>query len=112
MSDEEKSKWDQWLNGTLISNQSEDFNHNIFEDEIVVYERELPSKEHFSSLILYQEGEKLELEPAELNSILNQACLKTNKSQSGIWFYGHQGDTYKYRVCNLSLFQPGVFCAV
>jgi hypothetical protein len=98
MSNKEKSKWDKWLNGTLISNQSEDFNQNVFEDEILVYERKLPSKEHFSSLILYQEGEKFELEPTELNSILNQVCLETNKSQIGIWFYGHQGDTYKYAV--------------
>jgi hypothetical protein len=25
-------------------------------------------------------------------------CIQTNKSQNGIWFYGHQGDTYHYTV--------------
>jgi hypothetical protein len=98
MSDDEKLKWDNWLNGTLISNQSEGFNERIFEDEIVVYERDLPKKEYLSSLILYPKGERFKLEPTELNSIINQACLKTNKSQSGIWFYGHQGETYKYAI--------------
>ena len=98
MEEDEKLKWDKWLNGILISNQSKDFNDKLFEGEVIVYKRSLPKFEHLSSMLIYQEGEKMKLEPAKLNGIINETCLETNKTQNGIWFYGHQGDTYHYTI--------------
>ena len=98
MTENEKLNWDKWLNGELISNQSQEFNQNIFEHKILIYERILPKKEYLSSFILYQDGDKLNIEPSELNAIIRDVCIQMNRNQEGIWFYGHQGDTYNYTV--------------
>lgn len=98
MEEEEKLYWNRWLNGVLVSNSNKDFNQDLFEDEVLVYKRRLPKREYLSSILLYLEGERFDLEPIHLNELIRNACSLTNKNHYGIWFYGEQSTNYLYDV--------------